>query len=157
MVDMSMISGAMSALKAAGETAKLIVASHDAGVIRQKVLELQTQILAAQSGALAAQSDQFTLLERVSDLEKQIADVKAWDTEKVRYELKAIDAGAFVYSLKVGVSDAEIPHWICTNCYEDGKKSILQQGRTNRDVFWRCSACTAIISAPSGRCPEDAD
>jgi hypothetical protein len=32
----------MSALKAAGDITKLMIASHDAGVIRQKAIELQT-------------------------------------------------------------------------------------------------------------------
>ena len=84
MVDMAMISGAMSALKAAGDTAKLMIASHDAGVIREKAIELQAQIFTAQNNALAAQSDQFALLERVRELEKQVADLKAWDSEKAR-------------------------------------------------------------------------
>ena len=66
MVDMAMIAGAMSALKSAGDLTKLMIASHDANVIRQKAIELQEQIFTAQQNALAAQSEQFTLLERVT-------------------------------------------------------------------------------------------
>jgi ribosomal protein L29 len=96
MVDMTMISGTMTALKSASDLAKLMISSHDAGVIRQKAIELQTQILAAQSNALAAQPDQFTALERIRELEKQIADLKTWDTEKKRYELKIVARGSTV-------------------------------------------------------------
>ena len=126
MVDMAMISGTMTALKSASDLAKLMISSHDAGVIRQKAIELQTQILAAQSNALAAQSDQFTALERIRELEKQIADLNTWDTEKKRYELKIVARGSTVYSLKEDERNSEPPHWICTTCYQQGKKSIMQ-------------------------------
>ena len=76
MVALAMISGTVTALKLASDLAKLMISSHDAGVIRQKAIELQIEILAAQSNAFAAQSDQFTALERIRDfLEKQISDV----------------------------------------------------------------------------------
>jgi polyhydroxyalkanoate synthesis regulator phasin/ribosomal protein L32 len=127
MVDMAMISGAMSALKAAADTTKLMIASHDASVIRQKAIELQAQIFTAQQNALAAQSDQFALLEQIRELEKQIANLEAWDTEKQRYELKRLASGGVVYSLKEDASGGEPPHQICAACYQHGKKSILQK------------------------------
>jgi hypothetical protein len=121
MVDMTMISGTMSALKAAGEITKLIIASHDANVIRQKAIELQAQIFTAQQNALTAQSDQFTLLERVRELEKQIADLEAWATEKRRYVLQDLEPGVFVYALKPEMADGEPMHQICQTCYQRGK------------------------------------
>jgi rubrerythrin len=154
MVDMAMISGAVSALKAAGDIAKLMIASHDAGVIRQKAIELQAQIFTAQSNALAAQSDQFTLLESVRELKKQIADLEAWETEKQRYELKRVATGALVYSLKPDASGSEPPHWICTTCYQNGRKSFMQQlvvqglAHNNGGTIWICPACSMKILIP---------
>jgi polyhydroxyalkanoate synthesis regulator phasin len=147
MVDMTMISGTMSALKAAGEITKLIIASRDANVVREKVIELQAQIFAAQQNALMAQSDQFTLLQRVSELEKQIADLEAWNTEKQRYELKRLRSGGLVYSLKADASGSEPPHEICAACYQRGKKSILQKVPPN-------TARTALGMPSTSRCPE---
>jgi hypothetical protein len=147
MVDMAMISGTMSALKAAGEITKLIIASHDANVIREKAIELQAQIFTAQQNALTAQSDQFTLLQRVRDLKKQIADLEAWDTEKLRYEMKRLASGGIVYSLKVDASGSEPPHDICAACYQRGKKFFLQAKQRN--------AATAALGMPSMlMCPE---
>ena len=40
MVDMAMISGTMSALKAAGDITKVIIVSLDANAIREKAIEL---------------------------------------------------------------------------------------------------------------------
>jgi hypothetical protein len=146
MVDMTMISGAVSALKAAGDAAKIMIASHDISVMREKAIELQTQILAAQQSALAAQSDQFTLLDRVRELEKQITELEAWDAEKQRYELKEIWSGATAYSLKEDTGGTEPPHWICAACYQSGKRQILQPTKIlDRLRNWTCPACKSSI------------
>jgi hypothetical protein len=78
MPDMSLIAGTVSSLKLAHDMAKALVTIRDATMLNEKVIELQRVILAAQSDALAAQSDQFSLLDRIRDLEKEIADLKAW-------------------------------------------------------------------------------
>jgi DNA-directed RNA polymerase subunit RPC12/RpoP len=154
MIELTMISGMMSALKSAGDITKLIISSHDAAIIREKAIELQTQILSAQQSALTAQSDQFALLQSVSELEGKIADLEAWDTEKQRYELKQLVLGAFAYSLKADMSNSEPPHYICATCYEHGKKSILQLTAQNaatlslrKPQMYRCSECKAEIIA----------
>ena len=63
MVDMGTIASAVASLKAASDIAKTLVGIHDAQAVQAKVIELQGEILAAQTNALAAHSDQFTLLE----------------------------------------------------------------------------------------------
>jgi rubrerythrin len=152
MVDMAMISGAMSALKAVSDSAKAMVAIHDASVLRTKVVELNTQIVTAQRDTLAALSDQFALLERVSELEKQVADFKKWETEKQRYEMKIVARGAGTYALKEDAAGAEPPHWICTACYENCKKSIMQDAgpapHMTRSHVWGCPICKAEIRVP---------
>ena len=93
--------------------------------VQSKAIELQQIILSAQSSALAAQSEQFSLLNKISELEKEVARVKAWEEQKQRYALVSPWQGAVTYALKKASSNAEPPHWICANCYEDGRKSIL--------------------------------
>jgi hypothetical protein len=129
-----------------------MIGLHDIKIVREKAIELQAQILTAQSSALAAQSDQFALLEKVRSLEQQITDLEAWDREKKRYELKAIDSGSFAYVLKPDASNSEPPHWLCTTCYQNGKKSILQvlvspmHSMANR--VWTCPVCSTRIQPP---------
>jgi hypothetical protein len=159
MVDMAMISGAMSALKAVGDSAKAMIAIHDAGVLRAKVVELNTQIATAQASALAALSDQFALLEHIHDLEKQVTEFEAWETEKQRYELKDLDSGPTAYVLKPEARGSETPHWLCAACYQQRKKSILQPfvitvvlpGRHGR--IWVCPACSAKIDVSWAKGP----
>ena len=144
MVDIPMISGAVGALKAAGDAVKLIIASHDSGVIRQKVGELQTQILAAQEQALGAYADYLTLLKRIGELEKQIAGFETWEAQKKRYEMKEVATGYIVYALKAQESGGEPPHWICASCYQNDKKSILQAGERlmgSPTGAWICPVC----------------
>jgi hypothetical protein len=74
--------------------------SRDAGLLQAKVIELQGVILSAQGSALASQSAQFALLEQVRALEAEMAKMKAWDSEKSRYELRKFANGAFAYLLK---------------------------------------------------------
>ena len=155
MVDMAMISGAMSALKAVGDSAKAMVAIHDAGVLRSKVAELNTQIVAAQTSTLAALSDQFALLERVRELEKQVTDFEAWEDEQQRYQLEAVTVEAFAYALKPDTGSGEPPHWLCTTCYSNRKKSIMQAagpaaqtGIESRLSRWKCPVCPNTFRVP---------
>jgi hypothetical protein len=92
-VDMTAIAGLVSSLKAATDISKAMIGLRDTALIQGKVIELQGIILSARQSALSAQSDQFTLLERVRDLEKKLADLGAWGAEKTRYELKEVCAG----------------------------------------------------------------
>jgi len=107
--------------------------------VQGKVIELQSIILSAQSSALAAKSEQSAMIQRISDLEKEIARVKAWEETKQRYELHQPVRGTFVYALKDQSDATEPPHWICAHCYEDGRRSILQFQK--QDYSYRYHAC----------------
>jgi hypothetical protein len=155
MVDMAMISGAMTAFKAVRESAKALVTIHDASVIRAKVIELNTQITTAQESALSALSDQFSLLERIGDLEKQVTEFEKWETQKQKYELKIVARGATVYALKESEYGSEPPHWICTTCYQQRKNSVFQyagpaaqSGADFNKMKWRCAPCGMEIRVP---------
>jgi len=142
-MDMGSIGALIGSIATAGEIAKGMINLRDTAKIQEKVIELQGVIMSAQSSAMSAQTDQFALLDRVRKLEKEVADFKAWETEKQRYELKELRPGAFVYSLKEETRNAELPHYICANCYQRGQKSILQQETHMPGLvdLWACQAC----------------
>jgi hypothetical protein len=102
---------------------------------------LQTQILAAQQGALAANILQAQMAEKIGQLEKEVASLKAWATEKERYELKDIGLGTIAYLVKEGVRGTEPVHQICAACYQHGKKSILQPRDIGMDRLLNCPEC----------------
>ncbi len=140
MVDLA-IGAAIASLKTAGEIAGSFIKIRDQTMIRAKVIELQSIILSAQSSALAAQGEQSALLQEKRDLERHIADLEAWNREKDRYELKEVVVGVFAYSLKPDAQSADPPHRICANCYERGRKSVLQKDGAIRDAALACPAC----------------
>ena len=147
-VEAGSISALVTSLHAAGEIVKMMVGIRDGAMIQSKVIELNGVIISAQSAALAANQSQFALLERVRELEKEIADMKEWDAEKQKYELKAVSSGAFAYTLKEDAGTAGPSHWLCANCYDQHRKSFLQykgKMQNGRERIFYCPACKAQI------------
>lgn len=140
--------GAMVAsLKAAGDITKAIVGLRDAAAIQGKVIELQGVILSAQGAAMVALGAHATLLEQASLLEKEVAQLKAWDAEKQKYHLSEVATGCFVYAVKPDSGSAEPMHSLCANCFHDGHKSILQADRKGSNDLLQCHRCDAVIVA----------
>ncbi len=158
MVDITMIAEAVTSLKTASDIAKTLIGLRDTQAIQSKVAELNGIILSAQSSALAAQSNQFALLDRIRCLEKEIADLEAWDREKERYQLKDAGNGSLAYILKENAGGAEPSHQICAACYQHARKSILQPRTKASEKLLFCPDCKTEIKigyqAPGTACPK---
>jgi hypothetical protein len=143
---MSTIAGTVSALKGAADIAKAMVGLHDAHAVQAKAIELNAKIIEAQSNAFLANDERLALIERVSHLEKEVATLKSWEAEKQRYELQELPPGVFVRALKPAMANDEPVHRLCSKCYEDGKKSILQSAGTIRgQENLNCHGCGARL------------
>lgn len=143
--DLTAMSALTSSLKATADIAKLIVGIRDEQMIREKAVELTTVIMSAQSGALAAQTAQFELIDRIRNLEQQVKDLEDWNLERQRYQLKEVAPAVFAYVTKPGMENGEPSHGICAACYQRGRKSLLQQetrdpGRVHYAVCHDCGA-----------------
>lgn len=114
----------LGVFKSLYNSAKALKDINDATIRNGAIIELQEKILAAREA-------QSALLERVSELEKEMANFKTWEAEKQKYEMKVLTPGSIVYALKAQIQGAEPPHYICAHCYEEGKKSLLQRKRAN--------------------------
>ena len=144
MVDIALIQNTISSLKLAGDIAKSFLELQSIAEVQGKVIDLQSTILAAQSSALAANAAQSVMIEEIRALKEEIAHIKAWENEKKRYQLYTPWNGVVVYALKKSMSNSEPPHWICTNCYEDGRKKILiQQKKGSGFIAFVCPRCKA--------------
>jgi hypothetical protein len=136
----------LSAFKAMFDMAKGLKDINDAAIRNGAIIELQEQIL-------SAQGQQSALIERIQALETEVAFFERWDGEKQRYELKQLGHhGVFAYLLKKSEQAIEPAHWICPDCYEKHRKSILQQvsrmpGRADVRV---CQTCDweAYVTGP---------
>ncbi|MEH3118866.1 MAG: hypothetical protein PGN25_15075 [Methylorubrum populi] len=147
MPDIAAISGLLSSLKASTDITKAMLGLRDANLVRDKAVELTTEIMSAQASAMAAQAAQAELTERVRDLEKQITTLENWNQEKDRYELTEVAAGVLAYSTRPGMENGEPPHKICSNCYQHCRKSLLQPEIRNpgRVRMLICQSCNAEL------------
>jgi hypothetical protein len=107
MPDMLAIAQALNALKAAKDIAETMIGLRDSAAFQGKLIEFQSKIIDANNAAFAAQEERSALLERIYELEKQVADFEAWEREKEKYELKELNAGAPAYLPKPGMQDAK--------------------------------------------------
>lgn len=147
MVSMTDIEAGMAGLKTAFDIARGIRDIADAAERNSKIVDLQRSIMDAQAGAIQAQQLHTEDVKRIAELEAEIAHLRTWEGEKQRYVLYSPQAGATVYALKPGMEAGEPPHWLCANCYQQSKKSILQGKSTqSRTATWECPNCTSVVT-----------
>lgn len=139
------ISAAVTSLNATLQIAKAMVGLRDAEAFRAKSIEMQQTIMDALDNGIAAREAYTAQLDRVRALEAEVADLKAWNTDKQNYELTKAGDGAVAFMLKPDTRGTEIPHWLCPNCFSNGKKSFLNPtGRSaGRGWTFKCSTCNA--------------
>lgn len=129
----------LSAIKTAFDMAKGLNDIHDATTRDRAIIELQKEIL-------SAQSTQFALVERINTLEKEVAKFETWAAEEQQYELKDLGWGAFAFMLKPEARGAKPPHWVCTNCYGDRRISIIQHtAKRSEGSSYSCPSCGNTI------------
>lgn len=141
-MDIASIGAAVTSLRAAGDIAKGLISLKTMAEVQSKAIELNEKIIDAQHRIFEANSAQTALVERVRELEGQIADMKNWDAQKERYQLVTPYTGIPVYALKKAMSNGEAAHYLCANCFQNGKRAFLQHGMTKDGwVTIVCSAC----------------
>ncbi len=140
----------VTSLKLAADLLKSALQLKPTPEITLNLSEANDLILSAQNSALESKSAQLAMADTIRELEKEIIRIKAWNDQKPRYKLVAIVSGAACYALKVEYRGTEPPHWICTNCFEEGRKSILNP-RRNRDQEYSyvCPKCGSEIHSSS--------
>jgi hypothetical protein len=157
MVDISAIGGAIGSIRAAGDIANAMLKLHDAKALQDKTIELNRIILSAQQDAIAANTTQSELMSRISQLEKEIADLKSWEADKARYHLTEIGGGVVALAIKDSMRNGEAFHRICADCAASGKKSYLQpQVQGSYYDRYKCQGCGAELNVDKGAPPQRA-
>ena len=141
----SEIAAALSSLQAAKDIVQTAIGLRDGAAFQTKLIELQSKIIDAQSSASAALEERLSLIEQVRQLKEEIARFETWEAEKQRYQLQEIASGIFVYSVKREAQSTEQPHHLCANCYEDGKKAILQRSSSGSRIR-KCHQAKTVAS-----------
>lgn len=159
MIDMAARQLAGASLKSAADIATGLLKLKVNAEVHEKVVELQKEIIAAQTSAMSAQADQFELVERIREFEEKIAQFETWETEKQRYRLTECISETFAYVLKRSEARGEPGHALCANCYERGKKSTLQSNiKLMLDTqAWVCPSCKFELKTRGDPLPEYSD
>lgn len=125
----------LSAVKTAFDMAKALQGIHDATARDRAVIDLQKEILSAQSA-------QFELMERVRSLESELTTIQAQRNQLQRYRLKDLGGNTFAYELKESEANGEPLHMACSACYQKGNISVLQfSHRESGQDWYECPAC----------------
>jgi len=152
-MDLATIQATVTSLKAAFDIAKGISDVKTIAEVQAKVIELQQIILTAQESALKANADQFDLVIELKKAKEELEKTNNWLEEKNRYVLykgKGVSGGVVYGLLKNKAKEGEPPHFLCPECYESGKKSILMNSGNERAGLtkWICNKCKLEI--PTG-------
>lgn len=149
---MTLIQGTVAGLKSAYEIAKGIAELKNMTDVQGRVIELQNTILDAQSAAMAANAEQFAAIEELRKLKGELQEIRGWEAERQRYKLRkpTQQSTGVVYALKKEQNHKdEPPHYICTTCYEAGRKSMLSLTQLERGGYfcWVCPVCKTSVSS----------
>jgi regulator of replication initiation timing len=124
---------------------KAIFETRDSIVGQEQQNALLAQIATIQNNYLSLFQKNTSLQEEIANLKKEISQFETWNTQKNRYKLYSPWDSAVVYAITEAASNGEPPHWICTQCYENHKRSFLhpRHGKTGHEEFF-CQ-CGAIV------------
>jgi hypothetical protein len=140
----------LSGFKAMLDIAKSFKDMNDANARKAVAIELQGQIL-------SQQEKHSGLIEQVHELKDKLAAFEKWETEKARYKLCNITVGSLAYALRRENAEGEPPHWLCTDCYENRRKSILKRTADMMNSYWNCHPCGSSVVVPLNSVPGYAD
>ena len=80
--------------------------------------------------------------------------VQQWESEKQKYELKAIGVNVFAYMLKQNARGSAPPHWLCVRCFNDGHVEFIELARYGGRKYI-CPRCKATIEPSPAACADD--
>ncbi|MGE8279061.1 MAG: hypothetical protein ACN6O2_01380 [Stenotrophomonas sp.] len=149
MIDMASLSTAVSSLGATLGVAKAALEIRDFNAsaaaiseISQKVIDLQGQLLAAQSALFHLHQEKVALAQEVRELKEERADRES-------YSLFEISPSVFVQRFNgrpkaagtEGPSSDEPPHYLCQPCWSTNRKVVLQKVGDVGHITLDCPVC----------------
>ena len=109
-------------------------------------LEAQEQIMSLREGALKLHEENHELKNKIRELEEKLKTKEDWENEKNKYKLVNPQKGpGQVYALKKESAGDEEPHYICTNCFHNKSKIILNPSNKTRWIVMNCPVCKSSV------------
>ncbi|VUD69424.1 hypothetical protein TDB9533_04793 [Thalassocella blandensis] len=149
MVDVSSITAMTSALNGAMDIKKGLLSLKSQAELQALSIELNAKLIEAQQAIFEVNDERQKLIDQIKTLQSKIDEMRDWEKESSRYTLISPWPGTpvTVYHLKKSESNSEKPHWLCPNCFQNKKKSILNTNQKKGErVHLVCSVCKATIN-----------
>lgn len=121
------VPAALSSLSAASNIISGLIKLRDFTKHAATLSDLQSCIVEANSHIIAEQQAHSALSAKIDELEKETMRLKNWDAEREKYTRREIATGVFAYVDNGIMEKLENAHKYCCNCFDNYKKSTLQQ------------------------------
>lgn len=132
----------ITGIKTTIDNVQKLKSSYDAATIMEAQSDILEQLFAIRMDALTLQEHHLAIIHEKEELIKKLMQFEQWEKTKTKYELKEIRTGRFAYAPKESQQSEEPCHWLCTQCWEDGKKSILQETQSDYNTIdYVCPRC----------------
>ena len=120
------ISAAIASAKIALDIAKTAKSLSNYNELVSAFSEVNTKLVDATVVALASLDKQSSLSSEISELKEKLRNIENWESQMKRYRLHELPSKALTYAMNPGMEDGQPPHYLCTTCVNQGKKTILQ-------------------------------
>ena len=118
---------ALSSLSTALDIGKRLSEIQDSAKLQVSIMEFNNAIIDAQSKILSSQNEQTQLTAQVQELKNEIEILRSWAADRDKYVRTEIASGIFVYLQEPQEGNYQSAHKFCCNCFDNFKKSTLQQ------------------------------
>lgn len=111
------------------------------------VSEVSAKLMRANEIAITSQEKQMLLTQRISDLEKEIAELKNRECGKQKYSLHEFPTGVRAFTPEPNMQVTEPIYYLCENCMGKNQISRMQPDgfRDGKAFFLRCHSCNLLI------------
>jgi len=139
----------ISSISALIKIAKGLQSVRDQHQISQATSELLERILSVQGDALSLQEQHFSLIHEKEKIEKKLSEFEDWKNTQSQYSLFRTLYGKVVYVPNESHKSSEPKHWLCANCFNERKKSILQPQNDGNNFTFFCPKCKTRLFVDS--------
>jgi DNA-directed RNA polymerase subunit RPC12/RpoP len=140
------LAATLAAVTAAKDFASLIIGRKVDSAVTEKAIELQSSIIALQTGLLEMQAQIQTLTQKNQNLTKALAAVRNWEIEDSQHQLHSPAKGVYVVAAKAADASVLGSVWYCANCWQKQFKSALQRvGQDYGGTNYQCPNCSAKV------------
>lgn len=139
---------ALSSLQTALSLGRAMVDVRDSAKAQDQLIKFNEAIISAQQNLIEAQQEHQKLIDELRRAREECEELRRWDEEREKYVLRGIAQGVFAYMPTAYSGELVYAQKLCTNCFDQYRKSTLQQFRVEkgRQLGLRCpNGCPDLV------------